>query len=254
MEHSKKMILIDPRVLDSLRSSPTPNPLTTSLQDLDHQMKDILDRHDLPVEDKANAYQQTLKRYLHRLDQVKQQPLGVVSIQNSTSPSFTSPTEKKEEVTNPSSSSDKVAERILDSVSKSYKKKTQMILQHIQDNPDLSWNERGEFIWQGRRIENSNMMDLINDLMRKRKNFDSPHGWKTFASALKTSNVPRELVGNPSRWNYMFHSNTPTLATPSHSTLTTQSTPPTIKSTDGQATPSVKKSQLEPKVLKWEHL
>ncbi len=46
------------------------------------------------------------------------------------------------------------------------------------------------------------MVDLINDTLRRRKHFQ-PHGWQTFARALKETNVPQELVGHQERWNWM---------------------------------------------------
>ena len=247
MEHSKKMILIDPRVLDSLRSSPTPNPWTSSLQEMDHRMKDILNRSDMTMEDKAQAYHQTLQRYLHRLDQVKRQSLGSVTIQTPTT--IEKPSVVMDVPENPSSSSDKVSSRILDSMGKTFKKKARMILQHVEDHPDMSWNERGEFVWKGQRIENSNMLDLVNDLMRKRKNYASPHGWETFASALKTSNVPQELVGNPTRWSFMNQSNTDTLSTPPHSVSVSPKTPDTVKYMD---TPKLaSKSKSKARTFQW---
>ena len=50
MEHARKMALVDPRLLDTLRSPPPP-PVTDTLgkkvQALDDDMKTILDRKDL---------------------------------------------------------------------------------------------------------------------------------------------------------------------------------------------------------------
>ena len=207
MEHTKKMVLIDPRVLDTLSTAAVknqnpPNPLTDSLYQMDQQMRDILNKTDMNITDKANAYQQTLQRYLHRLDQVKNQPIGSVVIQEP----------KKEETTNDLSANvttketeplERVSTRIIDSMSNTFKNKARLIIQHMKDNPDLAFNERGEFIWKGNIIEKSNMIDLINDILRKRKSVASPRGWQEFASALRNTNIPRELVGNIDRWNYI---------------------------------------------------
>ena len=46
------------------------------------------------------------------------------------------------------------------------------------------------------------MVDLVNDFLRKRKRF-KPMGWQVFATGLKETNVPEELIGNKDRWNWM---------------------------------------------------
>ena len=65
MAHTKKIILVDPRTLDTIRVSSSaaqalvPDAATESLRDMDQQMCDVLDRNDMNLEDKANLYQQT---------------------------------------------------------------------------------------------------------------------------------------------------------------------------------------------------
>ena len=46
------------------------------------------------------------------------------------------------------------------------------------------------------------MVDLVNDVLRKRKT-DYAVGWEPFARHLKRLNVPMELVGNADRQLYM---------------------------------------------------
>ena len=49
MDHARKMALVDPRLLDALRSQPPPPTDTVGkiVQTLDEEMKTILDRKDL---------------------------------------------------------------------------------------------------------------------------------------------------------------------------------------------------------------
>ena len=51
-------------------------------------------------------------------------------------------------------------------------------------------------------MHRSNIVDPVNDVLRKRKSFE-PVGWKTFARGLKDVNTPMDLVGNHDRWIYM---------------------------------------------------
>ena len=57
MEHTKKIILVDPRVLDSVRTStatgpPIPDAASDSFREMDQQMRDMLDRSDMNLQDK----------------------------------------------------------------------------------------------------------------------------------------------------------------------------------------------------------
>ena len=49
----------------------------------------------------------------------------------------------------------------------------------------------------------SSWTDLVNDVLRQRKSKFDPLGWEVFAEALQRRNVPRELIGNASRWDYI---------------------------------------------------
>jgi hypothetical protein len=50
--------------------------------------------------------------------------------------------------------------------------------------PDISWNEKGELKCKGETVQGSNVVDLVNDVLRKRKYFN-PQGWETFGEALR---------------------------------------------------------------------
>ena len=47
-------------------------------------------------------------------------------------------------------------------------------------------------------MPNSNIVDLVNDVMRKRKGFNPEHS-STLAKALAKINVPEDYVRNPDR-------------------------------------------------------
>lgn len=82
------------------------------------------------------------------------------------------------------------------------KRKAERLLQRLQQHPELKWSDQGETEFQGQRVRNSNLVDLVNDVLRKRKNFE-PTGWKTFATALRRMNTPQDLIGHPDRWEFM---------------------------------------------------
>ena len=59
MEHTKKMILVDPRMVDSLRASngpPVPGAAPHSLLEVDREMQNALEGNDVDFQDKAQLY------------------------------------------------------------------------------------------------------------------------------------------------------------------------------------------------------
>lgn len=77
---ARKMILVDPRVLESTRPFHPPDTIADNIRTLDNEMENILERQDLDVRSKAKLYQQILHRYLHRIEQYKNKPLGSVEL------------------------------------------------------------------------------------------------------------------------------------------------------------------------------
>ena len=89
---------------------------------------------------------------------------------------------------------------IIDSVPKTLKQKARRLLDKIKGT--VSWNDRGEMVYRNVPVPGSNIVDLVNDALRKRKSFQ-PVGWKMFARGLKDVNAPMDLIGNPERWTYI---------------------------------------------------
>ena len=68
-----------------------------------------------------------------------------------------------------------------------------LLIQKLKDHSDvISWNNNGS------TIPNSNIVNLVNDVMQKRKGFNPEHSsMRTFAKALAKINVPEDYVKNP---------------------------------------------------------
>ena len=58
---------------------------------------------------------------------------------------------------------------VFGSVPKTMKRKAERLLQRLQQNPELKWNDQGETEFQGQRVKISNLVELVNDVLRKRK-------------------------------------------------------------------------------------
>ena len=96
---------------------------------------------------------------------------------------------------------------VVNTVPKSLQAKARRLMEHLKRN--VAWNNRGELIHEGVPVAGSNVVDLVHDLLRKRKT-DDPTGWQSFARQLRVINIPMELVGNATRKAYIQQTATPT--------------------------------------------
>ena len=197
MSHVRKMALVDPRLLKSLRENPTPlpdptsNAIDTTLRDLDAEMTSILDRSDADVSEKVRLYNQALLRYNDMTKARAAKPIPVV-VAVEKEAAATMPTM-------PTTASVVEPTEIVGTLPKTLQMKGRKLLSHLSA---VTWNERGELIHKGVAIRGSNAVDLIHDLLRNRKTPD-PVGWQQFANQMRAANIPMELVGKATRRLYL---------------------------------------------------
>jgi hypothetical protein len=156
---------------------------------LDKKMESILEREDLSTDERLKLYDQSFTRYLNVHDDYRPRP--VVS-KVSTSPPAVIETETK----------DAIEEKIVESAPKTMKTKAELLVRKMKADPNISWSEKGELKYKGETVRGSNVVDLVNDVLRKRKYFN-PQGWETFGEALREASVPQDLIGHEDRWKYI---------------------------------------------------
>jgi hypothetical protein len=154
---------------------------------LDKKMESILEREDLSTDERFKLYDQSFTRYLNVHDDYRPRP--VVS-RVSTSPPAVIATEKK----------DAIKEEILESVPKTMKTKAELLIRKMKADPNIAWIEKGELKYKGETVRGSNVVELVNDVLRKRKYFN-PQGWETFGEC--STNFPQNLIGHENRWKYI---------------------------------------------------
>ena len=187
MEHARKMALVDPRMLDTLRSPPTPtDTLGKKVQALDDEMMTILDRKDLDDRTKVTLYNQVLQQYNVLSDKHVKEPVRVIAVNESGAGAGVA----EGAVGAPATS--RIEADVVDTVAKTMQAKARRLMEHLKR--DISWTARGELIHEGVSVAGSNVVDLVNYLLRKRKT--DPTGWQPFARQLRTMNLPMELVLN----------------------------------------------------------
>ena len=77
--------------------------------------------------------------------------------------------------------------------------RAKLLIQKLKDHSDvISWNDTGQLVLEGSILPNSNIVHLVNDVMRKRKGFSPEHS-NTFAKSLTKINVPEDYLRNPDR-------------------------------------------------------
>ena len=193
MLHVRKMALVEPRLLKSLRAplpDPTSNAIDTALRDLDAEMTSILDGSDADESEKVRLYYQALLRYNDMTKARAAKPIPVVvAVKKEAEAAATMPTTAL--VVEPAD--------IVGTLPKTLQMKGRQLLSRLSA---VTWNERGELIHKGVAIRGSNAVDLVHDLLRNRKTPD-PVGWQQFANQMRAANITMELVGNVTRRLYL---------------------------------------------------
>ena len=206
MEHTKKMALVEPRLLASLQHQKCHEHQSSILEKelcrLDQAMQDVLDRKDVPQEEKLNLYQQILQKYLlfkDKAEPLEVKVIGTPSVSQEPIPAATTTPVITLAQDDPKTS---IESQIIQSAPKNLRQKASALLKRIKQDNNIEWNTKGELVYKGEVVPKSHIHDLVQDVLRKRKNH-VPRGWETFARALKESNIPQDLVGNQERWQWM---------------------------------------------------
>ena len=151
-------------------------------------MNDLLEKDDVPENTMATMYAQQLQRVKQLKNQVFRSELSPVQMVTQTKRTMIL---ESDSVT-PSQQLNASDKQIIDSVPKTMQNHAKLLIQKLKNHSDvISWNDHGQLV-----LDNSNIVDLVNDVMRKRKDFNSDHS-NTFAKALAKINVPDDLVKDP---------------------------------------------------------
>lgn len=85
---------------------------------------------------------------------------------------------------------------ILNAIPAKFRSKTSLLLKKLVSSGNVLWDGRGVVTVSDSVIPDSNIVGLISDVDRPRKNIN-PTGWQQFSTALKDINIPIEFIGNP---------------------------------------------------------
>jgi len=169
MNKDKKYLLMDPMTYEKHMSEyAQTSPILKRESDMNREMRQVLDSDD-PDDIKVLKYSQILAklRGIHKLPE-----------ENNIDEKY-----------------------ILDSIAENVRHKAKRLLDKVIENTKLGWNNYGELIYRQTPIPNSNIVQLLTDIMKTRTH-EKPVGWQDFAEALagNLDRVDKELVPNPSSW------------------------------------------------------
>ena len=212
MEHAKKMILVP---LDTIHpqnhktekqenkhqqqqdSLPSVQTVGNNLSRLDSEIHRVLTSNNYADEhEKYKNYLQVLHRYLHFKNMDAEFPaekkldegMEVDGKEGAEEIKMQTPDTKKFTTV-----------EILASVPKSYEKKAASLLKYWENEGKLTFNEEtGTVAVEGQAIENSNITDFLNSVVRKKKLEENIAGWNEFLNFMASSNIPENLISNPS--------------------------------------------------------
>ena len=200
MEHTKKMILIDPKMIEQQQQiqPPVREIKGESLRKLGSEIGAIADtQEDENIHNKIIELNQALFKYLNRFKQY----------QSDRVPFFFKPppaTELNQTTDQKKEKENLISSEVIGALGNQAKKKGEVLLERLKANPDISWNERGEISYQGNEIKKSNMFDLFNEALKKHPSkINKPIGWHTFSLALKDMNTPSGFISNTSLKRYL---------------------------------------------------
>lgn len=241
MENTKKMLLIEPCLLEKLKQKDS--SCNESLSRLDKEMHKIMTSK-MEDRQKWSTYYQTLQRYLHfneerkiplklpiisdhmdrddnmevDKDQLLKRPTTIKKKDNKVDMSVQTLNEIQPNKTDVQVQTDSLEvieseceeesniysnSYLLRLVPKTFKKKGEFLINAIVQNPDrIRWDKKGAVIIDNKIIPNSNIVDLINNILRSLKR-PKPLAWELFSKTLIDIGVPLYCIGNPNIQEYL---------------------------------------------------
>ena len=92
----------------------------------------------------------------------------------------------------PPSEKQRMADSIVSGLPEKLRNKARTVMRRLVDNADVTFDERQNLVLGGKRVEGSNIRDLVSSMFVRRKHL--PAHSEEFAQALAGINLPRSLV------------------------------------------------------------
>nr|DAC81396.1 TPA_asm: acintoc2 [Pimephales minnow adintovirus] len=199
MEYAEKMYLVPHHQLGKLRSDNVRENIQQTVEnDLDGAIRNILLRTDLDPYEKAKLYANTLNRFLAIVKQGdRESSVLTLSLPDRD-------IDHKDEQTPDANGENgaavgNVVDEVLKNIPSRSVKNSRYILDKMSKAVGLSgWNESGEFVFRGKVIHGSHMVDLLKNVTAPQniRHDRRPLGWSEFLQFFASLNIPFSTVPN----------------------------------------------------------
>ena len=199
--YGKKFVVISEEEYERLkkRQKIISNPTKREFIESEKQMKDVLNESEIPNDEKIRLFTENLNHMKKQYDELNKpkQVRVVTNHQKNPEEAIAKREEEAESLENRSS----LEKSIIKSLPKSNQVTGELILNHLKNFPKIiKWNEFGELIYKDETIRESNLTDLISNVLLQKKSTTPPLLHETiFLKALSETNAPETWIKNKSK-------------------------------------------------------
>ena len=249
---ASKMILLPTDFYHNLLSVQQTSPTASQLYGVNQQLENLLNDNKMSVDEKFIRYQDMYRRHKYLLDE-QNKPMEVKLVQTPTEMQQQQQYTMERQTTAPRENAAIPTYLMSTFAEKGLRKNAQMLVQHMQDHPDIiRWNDNYELLQEDMTpVEGSNVQDLIIDFTRQRNKATPAIGAKKFSELLRRTNIPRMAVNNESRLNSSSYQEPILMGTPPTSTSNTGKNHPSPNASQPTHSRHVRNKSSVLRVKKW---
>ena len=172
------------------------NPIKREFFESEKQMKDVLNESEIPNDKKIRLFTENLNHMKKQYDELIKPKQVRVATNQQKDPEESFTREEESLVSKIS-----LENSLIKSLPKSNQVTAELILNHLKNFPKIiKWNEFGELIYKDETIRESNLTDLISNVLSQKKSTAPPLLHETiFLKALSETNTPETWIKNKSK-------------------------------------------------------
>ena len=172
------------------------NPIKREFFESEKQMKDVLNESEIPNDEKIRLFTENLNHMKKQYDELIKPKQVRLATNQEKDPEEPIAKEEESLVNKPS-----LENSLIKSLPKSNQVTAELILNHLKNFPKIiKWNEFGELIYKDETIRESNLTDLISNVLSQKKSTAPPLLHETiFLKALSETNAPETWIKNKSK-------------------------------------------------------
>jgi len=196
MKYMTKMIMVPQQAVSQINQvqDHKNDGIDRQVSEFKTALQKIMTDDSLTSETQMQLYNQLFTRYL-KLDSDSKEPATVI-MKNENQNS-----DKQDSIINDAKIfHDRWKDAIFQKMPKIHKEKARGLIDFLDKSKELRILDNGEVSINNTIVPQSNIVNLVHDIVRDRPKAPGPLGYKNIVVLLKDLKIPKELVGNPTRW------------------------------------------------------